>query len=32
LDLANWDFQKDGVASLDGEWELYIEKNGRNDA
>jgi len=23
LDLSNWDFNKDGVASLDGEWEFY---------
>ena len=23
LDLTNWDFSKDGVVSLDGEWEFY---------
>ncbi len=23
LDLVNWDFQKDGVVSLDGQWEFY---------
>lgn len=23
LDLVNWDFKKDGVATLDGEWEFY---------
>lgn len=23
IDLANWDFKKDGVVSLDGEWEFY---------
>jgi two-component system, sensor histidine kinase ChiS len=23
LDLINWDFKKDGVANLDGEWEFY---------
>ncbi|WP_160689741.1 ATP-binding protein [Clostridium sp. C2-6-12] len=23
LDLVNWDFKKDGVVSLDGEWEFY---------
>lgn len=23
LDLSNWDFEKDGVVSLDGEWEFY---------
>lgn len=23
LDLADWDFQKDGIVALDGEWEFY---------
>ncbi len=23
LDLNNWDFQRDGIIKLDGEWELY---------
>lgn len=23
IDLVNWDFKKDGVVSLDGEWEFY---------
>lgn len=23
LDLSSWDFEKDGVVSLDGEWEFY---------
>lgn len=23
LDLSNWDFEKDGVVGLDGEWEFY---------
>lgn len=23
LDLSNWDFQKDGIVKLDGEWEFY---------
>lgn len=26
LDLSNWDFEKDGVISLNGEWEFYWEK------
>ncbi|MCK5310674.1 MAG: 7TM-DISM domain-containing protein, partial [Desulfobacteraceae bacterium] len=26
LDLSDWDFQKDGVVKLDGEWEFYWEK------
>ena len=23
LDLSQWDFEKDGVINLDGEWEFY---------
>ena len=23
LDLSSWDFERDGIASLDGEWQLY---------
>lgn len=23
LDLTNWDFEKDGIVTLDGEWEFY---------
>ena len=26
LDLQNWDFEKDGIVKLDGEWEFYWEK------
>lgn len=24
IDLSNWDFQKDGSAKLDGQWEVYL--------
>lgn len=26
LDLRNWDFKKDGIINLDGQWELYWSK------
>jgi len=26
LDLRNWDFEKDGIVNLDGEWEFYWER------
>ncbi|MBP9884834.1 MAG: response regulator [Leptospiraceae bacterium] len=26
LDLSTWDFEKDGIVSLNGEWEFYWEK------
>lgn len=26
MDLSNWDFQRDGIIKLDGEWELYPGK------
>jgi two-component system, NtrC family, sensor kinase len=26
LDLRDWDFEKDGIVNLDGEWEFYWEK------
>ncbi|MBK7054630.1 MAG: adenylate/guanylate cyclase domain-containing protein [Leptospiraceae bacterium] len=26
LDLSNWDFEKDGVIALNGDWEFYWEK------
>ena len=25
IDLRNWDFEKDGIVRLDGEWELYSQ-------
>jgi two-component system sensor histidine kinase ChiS len=26
LDLRNWDFKKDGIVNLNGNWEFYWEK------
>ena len=26
LDLRNWDFEKDGIVNLDGEWEFYWQQ------
>jgi two-component system sensor histidine kinase ChiS len=26
LDLSNWDFEKDGIVALNGNWEFYWEK------
>ena len=26
LDLSAWDFEKDGLVKLDGEWEFYWEQ------